>query len=59
VISSFPKNTSSAALPHNKETTSSKNFALEYKFLSSSGIIQVTPRAYHLRTIEFFSTGSV
>jgi len=58
VISSGPKNISSAALHPSNETTSSKNFALEYKYLSSVGIIQVTHKACPLRTIEIFSTGS-
>ncbi|MBR4567224.1 hypothetical protein IKO18_02085 [bacterium] len=59
VISSLPKKTSSAALPQRSETISSRNLALEYKFLSSSGVVHVTPNACHLRTIDIFSIGSV
>jgi hypothetical protein len=58
VILSEPKKISSAALPQSRDTTSSKNFAFELRYISSLGIIQVTPSACHLRTIEIFSTGS-
>jgi hypothetical protein len=58
VMFSLPKKISSAALHHNNETSSSRNFALEYKYVSSLGIIHVTPRAIPLLTIEIFSTGS-
>jgi hypothetical protein len=58
VILFTPKNTSSAALHQSNDTTSSKNFALELRYKSSFGIIHVTHKACHLRTIEIFSTGS-
>ncbi|MEI8008692.1 MAG: hypothetical protein WCI00_04780 [bacterium] len=45
MILSKPKKTSSAALHHNNEITSSKNFALEERYISSLGIIQVTHNA--------------
>ncbi|NCQ82437.1 hypothetical protein GW750_06665 [bacterium] len=58
VIASFQKNNSSAALHHNNLTNSSRNFALEYKYVSSCGSVHVTHNACHLETIEIFSTGS-
>jgi len=58
VIEFFPKNISSAALHHSKDITSSRNLDLEYRYLSSVGIIHVTHNACHLETIDIFSTGS-
>ena len=58
VISSFPKNTSSAALHPSKVTASSRNFAFDWRYLSSSGIIHVTHSACPRDTIDIFSTGS-
>jgi hypothetical protein len=58
VINSSPKKTSSATLHPKSDVTSSKNFALEERYISSDGEIRVTQRALPLRTIDIFSTAS-
>jgi hypothetical protein len=56
VMFSFPKNISSATLQPNRDIVSSRIFFFEYKYLSSSGIFRVAPKASPLRTIVIFST---